>query len=80
MRLLPALALTLAAVTAQAAEPTPRPSAPKTALVIHGGAGVERKDLSAAEEQAARAALKAALLKGSNWRSGRTMCSTNTPP
>ena len=33
-------------------------------LVIHGGAGVQRKDLSPAEEQAARAALRAALLKG----------------
>ncbi len=33
-------------------------------LVIHGGAGVERKDLSPAEEKAARDALRAALLKG----------------
>jgi len=41
-------------------------AAPSTSplLVIHGGAGVERKDLSPAEEKAARAALKAALLKG----------------
>ncbi|WP_457321343.1 isoaspartyl peptidase/L-asparaginase family protein [Stenotrophomonas sp. P5_B8] len=33
-------------------------------LVLHGGAGVERKDLSPAEEKAARAALQQALLKG----------------
>ncbi len=33
-------------------------------LVIHGGAGVERKDLSPAEEKAARDALSAALRKG----------------
>jgi beta-aspartyl-peptidase (threonine type) len=33
-------------------------------LVLHGGAGVERKDLSPAEEKAARAALQRALLKG----------------
>jgi beta-aspartyl-peptidase (threonine type) len=33
-------------------------------LVIHGGAGVERKDLSAEEEQVARAALTQALRKG----------------
>lgn len=46
------LSLPLAAV---AAEPV---------LVIHGGAGVERKDLSPAEEKAARAALQQALLQG----------------
>ncbi len=41
-------------------------AAPATSplLVIHGGAGVERKDLSPAEEKAAREALRAALLKG----------------
>jgi beta-aspartyl-peptidase (threonine type) len=41
-------------------------AAPATSplLVIHGGAGVERKDLSPAEEKAARDALRAALLKG----------------
>jgi len=33
-------------------------------LVIHGGAGVERKDLTPAEEKAARAALRQALLRG----------------
>ena len=33
-------------------------------LVIHGGAGVERKDLTPAEEKAARAALRQALLHG----------------
>ena len=33
-------------------------------LVIHGGAGVERKDFSAAEERAARAALTEALRQG----------------
>jgi len=43
------------AASAAAAEPV---------LVIHGGAGVERKDLSPAEESAARAALRQALLKG----------------
>ncbi len=39
-------------------------SAAEPVLVIHGGAGVERKDLSPAEEKAARAALQQALLKG----------------
>ncbi|MHC9012496.1 isoaspartyl peptidase/L-asparaginase family protein [Stenotrophomonas rhizophila] len=43
------------AASAAAAEPV---------LVIHGGAGVERKDLSPAEEKAARAALQQALLSG----------------
>jgi len=43
------------AASAAAAEPV---------LVIHGGAGVERKDLSPAEEKAARAALQQALLNG----------------
>lgn len=43
------------AASAAAAEPV---------LVIHGGAGVERKDLSPAEESAARAALRQALVKG----------------
>lgn len=33
-------------------------------LVIHGGAGVERQDLTPAEEKAARAALRQALLRG----------------
>ena len=48
------LSLPLLAQAAPAASPL---------LVIHGGAGVERKDLSPAEE-AARDALRAALLKG----------------
>jgi beta-aspartyl-peptidase (threonine type) len=39
-------------------------AAPSPLLVIHGGAGVERKDFSAAEERAARAALTEALRKG----------------
>jgi beta-aspartyl-peptidase (threonine type) len=43
---------------------SPRPHRPSPLLVIHGGAGVERKDLSPAEEKAAREALRAALLKG----------------
>lgn len=43
------------AASAAAAEPV---------LVIHGGAGVERRDLSPAEENAARAALRQALVKG----------------
>jgi beta-aspartyl-peptidase (threonine type) len=33
----------------------PRPHRRSPLLVIHGGAGVERKDLSPAEEKAARA-------------------------
>ena len=49
------LSLPLLAQAAPAASPL---------LVIHGGAGVERKDLSPAEEKAARDALRAALLKG----------------
>jgi beta-aspartyl-peptidase (threonine type) len=49
------LALCLAPALASAAEPV---------LVIHGGAGVQRKDLSPAEEKVARAALRQALLKG----------------
>jgi beta-aspartyl-peptidase (threonine type) len=48
------LSISLAASSA-AAEPV---------LVIHGGAGVERRNLSPAEENAARAALRQALLKG----------------
>ncbi|MEN4951141.1 isoaspartyl peptidase/L-asparaginase [Stenotrophomonas sp. TWI819] len=55
-RLLLSLYLSLPlAASAAAAEPV---------LVIHGGAGVERKDLSPAEEKAARAALQQALLNG----------------
>ncbi|MEP6634942.1 MAG: isoaspartyl peptidase/L-asparaginase [Luteimonas sp.] len=44
-----------AASTAQAAQPL---------LVIHGGAGVERKEMTRADEKAARTALKLALRKG----------------
>ncbi|NWF34868.1 isoaspartyl peptidase/L-asparaginase [Stenotrophomonas sp. SAM-B] len=39
-------------------------TAAEPVLVIHGGAGVERKDLSPTEEKAAREALQQALLKG----------------
>ena len=49
------LALCLAPALSWAADPV---------LVIHGGAGVQRKDLNAAEEEAARAALRQALLAG----------------
>lgn len=38
--------------------------APKPLLVIHGGAGVERKDMSPEGEKAARAALELALRRG----------------
>jgi beta-aspartyl-peptidase (threonine type) len=59
MRFLPALFLVLATMTAQAADK------PRTALVIHGGAGViERSALSAAEEREVRAALDRALDAG----------------
>ncbi len=49
------LALCLAPSIVAAAEPL---------LVIHGGAGVQRKDLTPVEEKAARDALRAALRKG----------------
>ncbi|MDX5515212.1 MULTISPECIES: isoaspartyl peptidase/L-asparaginase family protein [Stenotrophomonas] len=49
------LSLCLLSPLVHAAEPV---------LVIHGGAGVERRDLSPAEEKAARAALQQALVKG----------------
>ena len=49
------LSLCLLSPLALAAEPV---------LVIHGGAGVQRKDLSPAEEKAARAALSQALITG----------------
>lgn len=57
MRLRSALlfALCLSPTLALAADPV---------LVIHGGAGVQRKDLSPAEEKAARDALRQALLQG----------------
>lgn len=60
--LVPALLLCLAPVTGQTREATVMP---KTALVIHGGAGyVARDSLSAEDEQAARADLNAALDAG----------------
>jgi len=59
MRLLPALLLAFAAMSAHAEE------APKTALVIHGGAGViERSSMSADEERGVRADLEHALDAG----------------
>jgi beta-aspartyl-peptidase (threonine type) len=59
MRLVTLLLLSLAAMTAHAAEP------PKTALVIHGGAGViERGSLSPEDERAIRADLGRALDAG----------------
>ena len=59
MRPLFALLFALAAMTAHAADK------PKTALVIHGGAGViERSALSAADEREVRAALNRALDAG----------------
>jgi beta-aspartyl-peptidase (threonine type) len=59
MRLAPVLLLAFAAMTAHAADK------PKTALVIHGGAGViERSALSAADEREVRAALNRALDAG----------------
>ncbi|TWI14077.1 isoaspartyl peptidase/L-asparaginase family protein [Aerolutibacter ruishenii] len=65
MRLLTTLALTLAAVTAQAAEPTPAAARPKTALVIHGGAGfVPKESLSAADLKDVHATLNQALDAG----------------
>lgn len=60
MKLISAVLLGLASmscVTAKAATASPL-------LVIHGGAGVERKDFSAEEERAARAALTEALCRG----------------
>ncbi|GAB3744606.1 isoaspartyl peptidase/L-asparaginase family protein [Lysobacter olei] len=65
MRLLITLALTLAAVTAQAAEPTPAAAPPKTALVIHGGAGfVPKGSLTAADLKDIHATLNQALDAG----------------
>jgi beta-aspartyl-peptidase (threonine type) len=59
MRRLPVLLLALAAMTAHAEDK------PKTALVIHGGAGViERSALSAQDEREVRAALNRALDAG----------------
>ncbi len=60
MKLISAVLLGLASMscaTAKAATASPL-------LVIHGGAGVERKDFSAEEERAARAALTEALRRG----------------
>ena len=64
---LPALVLGLAAPAtgAQQAPKSPGPATPRTALVIHGGAGyVARDALSAEDEKAARADLDAALDAG----------------
>jgi len=59
MRCFPVLLLALAAMTAHAEDK------PKTALVIHGGAGViERSALSAQDEREVRAALNRALDAG----------------
>ena len=67
MRLLTTLVLFLAAVTAQAAEPTTAALKPKTALVIHGGAGFVPKDsLSAADLKDIHATLNQALDAGNS--------------
>lgn len=67
MRLLTTLVLSLAAVTAQAAEPTTAAPKPKTALVIHGGAGFVPKDsLSAADLKDIHATLNQALDAGNS--------------
>jgi beta-aspartyl-peptidase (threonine type) len=59
------LAALLVAAPLAAATPVPAPATPRTALVIHGGAGViERSRLSAADEAAVRADLEAALDAG----------------
>ncbi|KRG38508.1 asparaginase [Stenotrophomonas pictorum JCM 9942] len=60
MKLTSAVLLGLATLSCGAAAA----AAPSPLLVIHGGAGVERKDFSAEEERAARAALTEALRKG----------------
>lgn len=60
MKLTSAVLLGLATLSCGAAVA----AAPSPLLVIHGGAGVERKDFSAAEERAARSALTEALRKG----------------
>jgi isoaspartyl peptidase/L-asparaginase-like protein (Ntn-hydrolase superfamily) len=60
MKLTSAVLLGLATLSCGAAVA----AAPSPLLVIHGGAGVERKDFSAEEERAARAALTEALRKG----------------
>lgn len=68
MRRLPALPLLLALVSAHAAAPTAPATPPqaRTALVIHGGAGViERGALTADDERAIRADLNRALDAGS---------------
>ena len=64
--LLAALVATVPAISAFAADRVndDRTAAPAPLLVIHGGAGVEPGDLSAAEEVAARTALEAALRAG----------------
>ena len=56
--------LTAAAALTLLASPALAQEAPKWSLAIHGGAGVERADLSAEDEAAARAALEQALRAG----------------
>jgi beta-aspartyl-peptidase (threonine type) len=68
-RINPALALmrtsVLVAATMLAAAITPTHAAPRWAIVVHGGAGViERKDLSAEQEAAYRAAMARATKAG----------------
>jgi len=60
MKLTSAVLLGLASMSAGSAMATTA----SPLLVIHGGAGVERKDFSAEEERAARAAMTEALRKG----------------
>ncbi|WP_313318328.1 isoaspartyl peptidase/L-asparaginase [Stenotrophomonas sp.] len=60
MKLTSAVLLGLASMSAGSAMAT----TVSPLLVIHGGAGVERKDFSAEEERAARAAMTEALRKG----------------
>src|SRR4051794_34069377 len=59
MKLTSAVLLGLASLSSGAAMAASSPL-----LVIHGGAGVERKDFSPEQERAARAALAEALRKG----------------
>ena len=62
--LLPLAAPAVAAPPAATVSATSTSTAPTPLLVIHGGAGVQRKGLSRGEEVQARAALRAALLQG----------------
>lgn len=58
------VAPSVAAQAPQAAVPSAAATGPAPLLVIHGGAGVERKDLTPEEETQARAALALALRRG----------------